>query len=55
MVIRGQPRAGGPPPERTLSLAGISAPRLARRPNAKDPSETKDEVCFSLLLLLSIY
>ena len=33
VVIRGQPR-NGPPPERTLAIAEIEAPRLARRPGA---------------------
>eukprot|EP01137_Pigoraptor_chileana_P032464 Opistho-2@21860 len=32
IVLRGKP-TNGPPPERTLSFAHISAPRLARRPN----------------------
>lgn len=45
VVIRGQPK-GGPPPERTVSLSNITAPRLARRPNpnAEGITETKDEV-----------
>ncbi len=44
VVIRGQPR-NGPPPERTLALAEIDAPRLARRPGAPNagPSGTPDE------------
>lgn len=33
VVVRGQPR-GGPPPERTLSLASINAGRLGRRETA---------------------
>ena len=37
-MIRGQPR-GGPPPERTLALSNITAPKLARRADAP-----KDEV-----------
>jgi len=39
VVIRGQPRAG-PPPERTLALAEIDAPRLARRPTPTQPNPT---------------
>lgn len=31
IIIRGQPR-NGPPPEKTISIAGIQAPKLARRP-----------------------
>ncbi|KAI0236877.1 Staphylococcal nuclease domain-containing protein 1 [Lamellibrachia satsuma] len=44
VVIRGVPR-GGPPPERTMCLSNITAPRLARRPNpnAEGSVETKDE------------
>jgi hypothetical protein len=44
IVIRGQPR-GGPPPERTLSLASIQAPRPARRPNAQGENASNDDVC----------
>ena len=40
IVIRDQPR-GGPPPEKTISLSGINAPRLGRR-NA-DGKETAEE------------
>jgi endonuclease YncB( thermonuclease family) len=46
IVVMGQAR-GGPPPERTLSIAGITAPRLARRPGPKDKdsgADSKDEV-----------
>ena len=52
MVIRGQPR-GGPPPERTLALSNIMAPRMARRanPNVDGSSETKDEVGQYLMLV----
>lgn len=32
IIIRGAPKREGPPPERQLNLASISAPRLARRP-----------------------
>ena len=39
VVIRGQPRAG-PPPERTLALAEIDAPRMARRPTPTQPRPT---------------
>ncbi|XP_013400394.1 staphylococcal nuclease domain-containing protein 1 [Lingula anatina] len=44
IVIRGQPR-GGPPPERTICLSNVTAPRLARRanPNLEGSTETKDE------------
>lgn len=44
IVIRGQPK-GGPPPERQISLANISAARLARRfnPNIEGSVETNDE------------
>ena len=44
-MIRGIPR-GGPPPERTVCLSNVTAPRLARRPNpnAEGSVETKDEV-----------
>lgn len=44
VVLRGQPK-GGPPPERTVCLSNITAPKLARRPNptAENATETKDE------------
>jgi len=43
-VVRGPPR-GGPPPERTVGLSNITAPRLARRPNvANETQDSKDEV-----------
>lgn len=44
LIIRGQPR-GGPPPERTLALSYINAPKLARRanPNFEGSTETKEE------------
>jgi len=42
VVIRGVPK-GGPPPERTLALTNINAPRLARRPNNQLPEGGKDE------------
>lgn len=41
VVIRGVPR-GGPPPEKTLYLSNINAPKLAKRPTGNIP-ETKDE------------
>eukprot|EP00117_Sycon_ciliatum_P012541 scpid19522/ scgid13573/ Staphylococcal nuclease domain-containing protein 1; 100 kDa coactivator; p100 co-activator len=41
LIIRGQPR-GGPPPERTVGLSGITAPRLARRQQDAD-NESTDE------------
>ena len=45
VVIRGQPR-GGPPPERTLALSNITAPKMARRanPNVEGSTDSKDEV-----------
>lgn len=43
-MVRGPPR-GGPPPERTVGLSNITAPRLARRPNvANETQDSKDEV-----------
>jgi len=42
VVIRGVPK-GGPPPERTLALTNINAPRLARRPNNQLPEGGTDE------------
>eukprot|EP00124_Ichthyophonus_hoferi_P001257 Ihof_evm5s61 gene=Ihof_evmTU5s61 len=42
IVIRGKP-VKGPPPEKTVQLAGIVAPRLARRPSPNRPEEQKDE------------
>ena len=44
-MIRGQPR-GGPPPERTLALSNIIAPKMARRanPNVEGSTDSKDEV-----------
>ncbi|GFO47277.1 staphylococcal nuclease domain-containing protein 1-like [Plakobranchus ocellatus] len=44
VVLRGQPK-GGPPPERTVCLSNITAPKLARRPNpnVENGAETKDE------------
>jgi staphylococcal nuclease domain-containing protein 1 len=42
VVIRGAPR-NGPPPERTLALGEVNAPRMARRPGTKDPAGTADE------------
>lgn len=44
VVIRGQPK-GGPPPEKTVCLSNIQAPKLARRanPNIEGSAETKDE------------
>ena len=44
VIVRGPPR-GGPPPERTIGLSNVTAPRLARRPGIADESkESKDEV-----------
>jgi len=44
VIVRGQPR-GGPPPERTVCLSNVTAPRLARRPNPniEGSSESRDE------------
>ncbi|XP_055929068.1 staphylococcal nuclease domain-containing protein 1-like [Argiope bruennichi] len=42
IVIRGQPK-GGPPDEITIILTGITAPKLARRPNNNGEGATKDE------------
>eukprot|EP00123_Amoebidium_parasiticum_P022581 comp9044_c0_seq1/m.4227 comp9044_c0_seq1/g.4227 ORF comp9044_c0_seq1/g.4227 comp9044_c0_seq1/m.4227 type:complete len:894 (-) comp9044_c0_seq1:191-2872(-) len=42
VVIRGKP-VKGPPPEKTVQLAGIVAPKLARRPTPNRPEEQKDE------------
>ena len=49
VIIRGQPR-GGPPPERTLCLSNVTAPRPARRPNPNidQGAETRDEVCLEI-------
>ncbi|XP_058791125.1 staphylococcal nuclease domain-containing protein 1 [Phymastichus coffea] len=41
ITIRGQPK-GGPPPEKTLILSNVIAPKLGRRPVNTSP-ETKDE------------
>jgi staphylococcal nuclease domain-containing protein 1 len=41
-VIRGVPK-NGPPPEKQLQLAGITAPRLERRPGAGGDEGSKDE------------
>lgn len=41
IVIRGQPK-GGPPPEKTLVLSNITAPKLARKATG-NADETKDE------------
>lgn len=53
VVVRGQPK-GGPPPERTVCLSNIVAPKLARRsnPNAPNSVETKDEVRYCLNYVL---
>jgi staphylococcal nuclease domain-containing protein 1 len=42
VVIRGQPR-NGPPPERTLCLSNVTAPRLARRPNPNIEQQERDQ------------
>jgi len=55
VIVRGPPR-GGPPPERTIGLSNVTAPRLARRPVISDESkESKDEVLLfigSLVLIV---
>ena len=47
IIIRGQPK-GGPPPEKTIGLTNVQAPKLARRPQVPEnaASEPKDEVLF---------
>ncbi|KAG6452178.1 staphylococcal nuclease domain-containing protein 1 [Manduca sexta] len=42
VVIRRQPQ-GGPPPEKVITLSGITAPKLARQKTANSDVETKDE------------
>lgn len=45
IVVRGKPK-GGPPPERTICLSNVTAPRLARRPVPgveSNPSDTVDQ------------
>lgn len=39
VIIRGVPTKG-PPPEKTISFAGVMAPRLARRPSPNDSRST---------------
>lgn len=43
VVIRGRP-VKGPPPERTLCLAYVAAPKLSSRPRPGDADHRKDEV-----------
>jgi hypothetical protein len=43
VVIRGRPMQG-PPPERTLCLANVVAPKLASRPRRGESDDRKDEV-----------
>ncbi len=45
IVVRGVPK-GGPPPERTIALSHITAPKLGRRPaeGADVESQQRDEV-----------
>ena len=43
VIVRGPPR-NGPPPERTIGLSNITAPRLARRPGGAADAESRDEV-----------
>ncbi|CAF4745688.1 unnamed protein product [Pieris macdunnoughi] len=42
VVIRKQPQ-GGPPPEKVISLSGVTAPKLARQRTPNNDSETPDE------------
>merc|ERR1712142_568504 len=42
VVIRGRPR-GGPPPEITLALSSVTAPRIARRANPANPADPGTE------------
>lgn len=42
VVIRKQPQ-GGPPPEKIITLSGITAPKLARQKTANNDTESKDE------------
>ena len=43
--MRDQPK-GGPPPERTVGLSNVTAPKPARRPNpsVEAVTDSKDEV-----------
>jgi len=55
VIVRGPPR-GGPPPERTIGLSNVTAPRLARRPGIADEAkESKDEVKYPGLLYFNSY
>lgn len=48
VIVRGPPK-GGPPPERTIGLSSVTAPRLARRPIVGNESiDSKDEVYFNI-------
>lgn len=42
VIIRGQPK-GGPPPEKQINFAGVTAPKLARRPTNTSAEASKDE------------
>ena len=46
IVLKGRPR-GGPPPERTVILSHIAAPKLGRRPIGAEDA-TIDEVRLAL-------
>ncbi|GFQ84815.1 staphylococcal nuclease domain-containing protein 1 [Trichonephila clavata] len=46
VVIRGQPK-GGPPDEITITLTGLTAPKLGRRPNNNGEGATKDDKPFA--------
>jgi len=47
IIVRGPPR-NGPPPERTIGLSNVTAPRLARRPGGAADAESRDEVLLVL-------
>ena len=53
IVLKGRPR-GGPPPERTVILSHIQAPKLGRRPMGQDEA-TLDEVGYVILISAVIH
>ncbi|PAV66642.1 hypothetical protein WR25_14927 [Diploscapter pachys] len=42
IVLQGPPSSNGPPPEVTVYLSGVSAPRLGKRPTESQPG-SQDE------------
>eukprot|EP01135_Chromosphaera_perkinsii_P002958 Nk52_evm69s230 gene=Nk52_evmTU69s230 len=52
VILRGRP-IGGPPKERTLSFAGLTAPRLGRKGNQDGTGATDDEVSFVPCVIVS--